>query len=152
MFKFVEWLAVKLAPPGADTMDAQVLIWRLGLTAALVVSAVLFGWFLGAFPYSSGVAFADDVDEQVDEKVAAAVAPINKRLGAIELEQTVQSGYLKTLVLSDFAQLINRELLARCGTTSSEERVRINAAIDNYQQQYEAIDGDRYPEPECDEL
>lgn len=137
-----------ISPPEASASDKSVQSWRFIVSFGLVVLVIFISWSLGLLFNFSGFAFAADVDT----KVLAATAPINDRLKAIESEQTIQGGYLKTLVSNDFARLIRSELRARCKATSSEEKTRINAAIDTYQKGYKNAAGDNYNEPDCEDL
>ncbi len=126
----------------------QVFFWRLIVSCFMTVSVLFAVWALGGLSGASGLAYADDVDVKIQQ----AIAPVNTRLTSIESEQTVQGGFLKTLVKNDFARLIRSELRARCKSTSSEEKERINAAIVTYQEGYENAAGEKYEEPDCEDL
>lgn len=127
--------------------------WRLFWWRLLVSSAITFGcifvlWSMGGIWGTQGFALAEDIETQI----SLALQPMNDRLRTIEDEQTTQSGYLKRLVRSDLERLIDREILARCNADSSAEKQRIKSAIGSYQDDYKAVFGAEYDEPECAEL
>ncbi len=131
-----------------DPSKQTIFLWRL-VISAFITSGVIFAiWAMGGLYGTQGFAFAGDVEA----KIAQAVEPVTARLTDIETEQTTQSGYLKRLVKSDLERLIDRELLARCNAMTSAEKQRIKSAIDAYQLDYEAVFGDEYDEPRCDDL
>lgn len=136
------WLAKE------DPSRREVLIWRLVVSAFMSLTVLFVVWAFGGLFSLTGFAHADDVDTKIEQ----ALEPLTISLTSIKQEQTVQGGFLKTLVKNDFARLIRNELRARCKSTSSEEKERINVAIEMYQQDYEVAAGDRYDEPDCENL
>lgn len=141
-----------IIPPKSSAPGEDVFAWRVvvAIAVTLLFTALLgfalwsTGWLLGL----SGFAYADDVEEKIEQ----AIEPINTKLSAIDKSVTIQSGYLEQLVKSDFATRIDREIRARCSATTREEKARIKSAIDTYQQGYEAVAGDKYDEPDCEDL
>lgn len=131
-----------------DPSRAEIRNWRLVISAALLSVLAFVAWALGFVWNTEGLAYAADVDKQIEK----ALEPVGDRLTAIELEQTVQGGFLKTLVKNDSARQIRNELRARCKSTSSEEKERINAAIEKYQADYKTAAGEKYDEPNCEDL
>lgn len=137
-----------IKPPRDGASEEEVRNWRYVVSASIFVLVIHILWSAGALFGFTGFAFADDVDSKIEE----AIAPIEFRLDSIETAQTVQSGFLKTLVMNDFARLIRNELRARCASTDTDEKIRINAAIDVYQDGYEQAAGEKYDEPDCEDL
>ena len=64
------------SPPEKDAAPEAILRWRLVISMFVFVCLLFGSWSFGLLPYSSGFAFAEDVDN----KIAAAVDPINARL------------------------------------------------------------------------
>lgn len=122
--------------------------WRLVVSGTLLFLLLFVLWAIGGVWRTEGLAYAVDVDKEIK----LALTPVGSRLTAIETEQTVQGGFLKTLVKNDAARLIRNEVRARCKSTSSEEKERINTAIEKYQTDYEKATGERYAEPDCEDL
>jgi len=137
-----------IRPPKDNATPEEVRNWRLVVSLSILVLVGHIMWSMGVLWGLSGFAMADDIDK----KIEVAIGPINNRLTKIETAQTAQSGFLKILVKNDFARLIRNELRARCKATSSEEKSRINAAIDTYQLGYEQAAGEKYKEPGCGDL
>lgn len=137
-----------VAPPDEDASQRRIFYWRLSMSAFVLLLLFHISHILGWVKGLDGVAFANGVDQQIEE----AVKPITERLSAIEIEQNSQGGLLRTLVKSDFVRLINRELLAKCEATTRHDRERISSAIESYQTDYEVIFGERYEEPRCEDL
>lgn len=131
-----------------DPSKLRVFLWRLLVSAFLTLGVIFVVWAIGGLYGTQGFAFADDVET----KIVQAIQPVTARLTDIETTQTTQSGYLRRLVKSDLERLIDRELLARCKATKSEEKQRIKSAIDAYQSDYEEVFGDEYDEPDCEQL
>ena len=123
----------------------RVFLWRLMVSTFMTLLAIFVIFSFGGIWNLDGFALAGDVDT----KIAAAIQPVNDRLNGIETEQTTQSGYLKWLVKSDLERLIDREILARCNTTTRVEKQRIKSAIDSYQKNYKEVFGHEYDEPDC---
>ncbi len=131
-----------------DPSGREVLIWRLVVSSFMLLAVLFVVWTLGGLFSLTGFAHTADVDNKIER----ALEPVTARLRSIETEQTVQSGFLKTLVKNDFARLIRNEVRARCKSTSSEEKERINAAIEKYQQDFKKAAAERYAEPDCEDL
>lgn len=131
-----------------DPSGREVLIWRLVVSSFMLLTVLFVVWTLGGLFSLTGFAHTGDVDNKIER----ALEPITLRLTSIETEQTVQGDFLKTLVKNDFARLIRNEVRARCKSTSSEEKERINAAIEKYQQDFKKAAAERYAEPACEAL
>ncbi len=111
----------------------------------MTLLAIFVIFSFGGIWHLDGFALAADVDTKIEQ----AIKPINDKLRTIEMAQTAQNGYLKHLVKSDLERLIDREILARCTASTSEEKQRIKDHIDAYQKDYEEVFGHEYDEPVC---
>ena len=131
-----------------DPSGREVLIWRLVVSSFMLLTVLFVVWTLGGLFSLTGFAHTADVDNKIER----ALEPVTVRLTSIETEQIVQGDFLKTLVKNDFARLIRNEVRARCKSTSSEEKERINAAIEKYQQDFKKAAAERYAEPDCEAL
>ncbi len=154
LLNILEKVAPFVVPPGKDADEERIQHYRILMSLFLVGTILMFAWFLGASPWSEGVAFADDVEVRIE----AALEPVTERLTAIETEQTVQSGYLKSLVKSDLRDQIDRMVRSRCELNATDDqdddvaKDLINDTIANYQEQFEKVAGEDYNEPECTDL
>jgi len=132
-----------LIPPNINA----VLKWRLAVTVCLIALGFIAAWGIGVLPWSSGVAMADNVDT----KIQNAIQPINAKLA-------VNTGFLKTLVLAEYAESIRGTLRARCKATDPQEKDRLNRELERKQTEYQSVTktatqpGRRYPEPDCEDL
>lgn len=137
-----------IAPPSENASPRKIFYWRLMVSGFMGLLVLFIVFAFGGIWHLNGFALASDVDT----KIAAAVKPINDKLNDIESTQVTQSTYLEQLVKSDFADRIDREVRARCSATTRDQKERIKSAIDTYQVGYKAVAGEKYDEPECDEL
>ncbi len=131
-----------------DPTRRQRQVWRLIVSTFMTITAIFILWTFGGLFGLSGHATADHVDKKVEK----ALEPVTRRLTSIEGSQTAQGVLLTVLVKNDFARLIRSELRARCNSTDSEQRERINSAIEKYQDEYKKVAGNNYDQPECTEL
>ena len=136
-------LTDKLLP--ANESPEAVRRYRLGIAAAALSAFVLSSLILLAmsvgWPRLGSLAWAGEVDE----KVARAVKPINEQLGEIQSQ-------LKRSETRDIASELRDLHRLKCATTDSYTRERMARDVEEAQQQYRKLTGERYPLPACQDL
>jgi uncharacterized protein YfaQ (DUF2300 family) len=100
------------------------------------------------------------VGRWVDEKIKAAIDPINAQLAEIKSKELtdikekldegerIQKRILATQISAQLRDL-NR---LRCTTSDATVRVRMEQDIEDAEQEYRALAGERYPLPACKDL
>ena len=137
----IDFFVKYFLPPNGKATESDIFRWRLFISFFVLAVSFHIAWVCGWLPNTSGVAFADDVDKKIDEKLA----PIEKKL-------TKVSSGVDTLLKMGYAEKIRAAAKSRCDTTDNHERARINSTIDALQQSYKEVSGDTYDIPSCDDL
>lgn len=135
----------KLLPP--DDADPKA-IKRYRLRTALVacsafltVGAIVLPAMFVGLPKIGQLAWAGEVDD----KIAAAFSPLDRRLTSIE---SIQIEILR----GQYSQQIRDLHRARCTSTDEHVRRRMDGEIDTAQAKYRNLTGERYPLPACKDL
>jgi len=143
LLPFLKYLVV----PEDDASPRRWLIWRLSVAGTALMALFVGLCGLGWIPAVDGFAYAEDIDD----KIEAALEPVNTRLTSIEDSQDVQGGYLMRLVKSDIAQDIHAEKTAWCRADDDHEKQRLREKLDELQYEYEKVagEGKSATEPDC---
>jgi hypothetical protein len=112
-------------------------------------------WACGFLPGVSGFAYANELDEKIDGKLQ----PIYGQLGAIttqlaesrEAQKEAQKVQARILQSQLSAQLRDLHRL-KCSTQDDHVRMRMERDIEEVQQEYRELSGERYPLPACKDL
>lgn len=133
-----------LVPPGMDST----MKWRSAASLAILVLMIHAFAIRGWLPGVVGMARADDIDTRIE----ARLEPIQRQLNALETQSKATNDLLKASLLSQYTRDIRAAVAAKCATTDSRERERIDNTIESFQQQYESVADKRYALPRCDEI
>ena len=106
----------------------------------LTVFVILPAMFVG-LPKVGQIAWAGEVDD----KIAAAISPLNARLTNIEANQI-------ELLRGWYSQRLRDLQAARRTATDEHVKRRMDNEIDDAQARYRGLTGERYPLPACAEL
>jgi hypothetical protein len=109
----------------------------------LVLPAMTIG-----LPRIGSVAWGSEVDDKIEQ----AIAPVNAQLVEIKAQldrgQEVQKRILQGQLASQLRDLHRLE----CTTTDEMTRSRMERDIEDAQQEYRTLAGERYPLPACKDL
>lgn len=123
---------------------------RLARIAFRIVVAVHIAWACGLLaPMGlTGFVFAQDVDS----KIQSAVEPIRAQLGAITTQLATQEAIQKRILAGQLAAQARDLHRLKCATTDDYTRARMERDIEDAQQEYRTLTGERYPLPACKDL
>lgn len=114
------------------------------LSLLLVYSACHALWSFGlmtSYGYAGPI-----TEEQVDDKIAAAVKPLQDKVNSTD--QTSKA-ILKALYLPQ----VRAKVRERCDTTDAQKRANINRELDRIREEYKNLAGHEFgPNPRCDEV
>lgn len=132
---------------GDATPEERARVLRIGYRVMVTVSLMwAFGWLTGFG--LQGFTRADEVDA----KIQSAVEPIRAQLGQITTQlargEEVQKRILQGQIASQLRDL-NR---LRCSSQEENVRLRMERDIEEAEQEYKALTGERYPLPACKDL
>lgn len=118
---------------------------RVAFRAAVVFHIV---WACGWLPGWQGFARASDVDD----KIEAAIDPIHKQLTEIDVKLSRSEDTQKLILQGQLTAQIRDLHRLKCTTTDDYTRSRMERDIEDAQQKYRALSGERYPMPACKDL
>jgi hypothetical protein len=115
-----------------------------------IVVAVHILWACGLFaPLGlTGFAWGHDVDKKIED----AVTPIYAQLGDISTQLAKSEAVQKRILAASIASQIRDLNRARCATTDHETRRRMEVDIEDAEQEYRMLMGERYPLTACKDL
>lgn len=123
--------------------------WALRLGFRIIVT-IHIAWACGLLaPMGlSGFAFGDDIDL----KVQAAVEPLRAELGKVasKVERTEEMS--KRILQGQIAAQLRDLNRLRCTTTDQATRSRMERDIEEAEQEYKLLTGERYPLSACKDL
>ena len=89
---------------------------------------------------------------EVDDKIEQATAPIKAQLGQIATQLATQEQIQKRILAGQLAAQARDLHRLKCTTTDDYTRARMERDIEDAQQEYRALTGERYPLPACKDL
>jgi hypothetical protein len=115
-----------------------------------IIVSVHIAWACGLLaPWGlSGFVFAGEVDD----KIQAAVEPIRSELGNVSEKVARTEEISKRILVGQIAAQLRDLNRLRCTTSDHEVRRRMERDIEDGEQEYRALTGERYPLPSCGEL
>ena len=115
-----------------------------------IIVTVHIAWACGLLaPWGlAGFVFAGEVDD----KIQAAVEPIRSELGNVSEKVARTEEISKRILVGQISAQLRDLNRLRCTTTDHEVRRRMERDIEEGEQEYKALTGERYPLPACGEL
>ena len=115
-----------------------------------VVVAVHIAWACGLLAPMGmhGFVFAGEVDD----KIQSAVEPIRAELGQVSEKVARTEAISKRILVGQIASQLRDLNRLRCSTTDHDMRSRMEKDIEEGEQEYKALTGERYPLPACKDL
>lgn len=139
--------AVISAVMGDATPEERARVLRLSYRIAVTISLLwAFGW-LNGFGLT-GFAKADEVDS----KIQSAVEPIRAQLGQITVQLSRGEEVQKRILQGQIAAQLRDLNRLRCSTSDEHMRMRMERDIEDAEQEYKTLTGERYPLPACKDL
>lgn len=130
--------------------------WRRSVGAVSLISLVLGFFFITCIttgiPVGGALAWAGDVDQKIDAKVAEAVKPLDARMAKVEATVNDTSQTTKLLLAKLASDQIDQLVRRRCKSGDSDEIQYLSREIRRYQDDYKANRGDTYATPTCEEV
>jgi hypothetical protein len=129
------------------TPEERAHMLRLGFR---IVVTVHIAWACGLLaPWGlSGFVFAGEVDD----KIQSAVEPIRAELGQVSEKVARTEAISKRILVGQIASQLRDLNRLRCSTTDHDMRSRMEKDIEEGEQEYKALTGERYPLPACKDL
>ena len=129
------------------TPEERAHMLRLGFR---IVVTVHIAWACGLLaPMGmNGFVFAGEVDD----KIQSAVEPIRSELGKVAAKVERTEEISKRILIGQIAAQLRDLNRLRCTTTDHEVRRRMERDIEEGEQEYKALTGERYPLAACGEL
>lgn len=129
------------------TPEERAHMLRLGFR---IVVTIHIAWACGLLaPMGmNGFVFAGEVDD----KIQAAVEPIRAELGQVASKVARTEEISKRILIGQIAAQLRDLNRLRCTTSDHEVRRRMERDIEEGEQEYKALTGERYPLAACGEL
>lgn len=129
------------------TPEERAHMLRLGFR---IVVTIHIAWACGLLaPMGmNGFVFAGEVDD----KIQAAVEPIRAELGQVAAKVARTEEISKRILIGQIAAQLRDLNRLRCTTSDHEVRRRMERDIEEGEQEYKALTGERYPLAACGEL
>jgi hypothetical protein len=129
------------------TPEERAHMLRLGFR---IVVAVHIAWACGLLaPLGmNGFVFAGEVDD----KIQAAVEPIRAELGDVSEKVARTEEISKRILIGQIAAQLRDLNRLKCSTTDEHVRMRMERDIEEGEQEYKALTGERYPLAACKDL
>jgi hypothetical protein len=129
------------------TPEERAHMLRLGFR---IVVTVHIAWACGLLaPMGmNGFVFAGEVDD----KIQSAVEPIRSELGKVAAKVERTEEISKRILIGQIAAQLRDLNRLRCTTSDHEVRRRMERDIEEGEQEYKALTGERYPLASCGEL
>lgn len=129
------------------TPEERAHMLRLGFR---IVVTIHIAWACGLLaPMGmNGFVFAGEVDD----KIQAAVEPIRAELGQVAAKVARTEEISKRILIGQIAAQLRDLNRLRCTTSDREVRRRMERDIEEGEQEYKALTGERYPLAACGEL
>lgn len=141
------WREFMLAAIGDASPEEKARLARIGFR---IIVAVHIAWACGLLAPMGLVGFV--VADEVDTKVQAAVEPIRAQLGQITTQLSKQEAIQQRILMSQLAAQLRDLNRLRCSTSDQTMRTRMERDIEDAEQEYKALSGERYPLPACKDL
>lgn len=122
-------------------------VFVLILFSGFVSSALFFD-----LPKIGSVAWANDIDKKVVEKVTEAVKPIEQKVSVIESAVKENSQTTKLLMAKVIADQLEQLVRRRCRSGDVDEITYLSREIRRYLDDYERSQLRVYPMPTCEEV
>lgn len=115
-----------------------------------IIVTVHIAWACGLLaPWGlAGFVFAGEVDD----KIQAAVEPIRSELGNVSEKVARTEEISKRILIGQIASQLRDLNRLRCSTADHDMRSRMEKDIEEGEQEYRALTGERYPLPACKDL
>lgn len=115
-----------------------------------IIVTIHIAWACGLLaPWGlAGFVFAGEVDD----KIQSAVEPIRIELGKVSEKVARTEEISKRILVGQISAQLRDLNRLRCTTTDHEVRRRMERDIEEGEQEYRALTGERYPLPSCGEL
>lgn len=129
------------------TPEERAHMLRLGFR---IVVTVHIAWACGLLaPMGlTGFVFANEVDD----KIQSAVEPIRSELGQISRKLETSEQIQRRILTGQIAAQLRDLNRLRCSTVDDHVRMRMERDIEDAEQEYKALTGERYPLPSCQNL
>ena len=123
---------------------------RLLRLAFRIVVTVHIAWACGFLAPMGldGFVFADEVDD----KVQAAVEPIRSELGKVAAKVERTEAMSRRILQGQLAAQLRDLNRLRCTTSDDHTRMRMERDIEEAEQEYKSLTGERYPLAACKDL
>lgn len=141
-WKELIWAAVGDASP-----EERARMIRIAFRIVVAVHIVWACGFLAPVGLT-GFVFAQDVDS----KIQSAVEPIRAQLGQITTQLAKQEDIQRRILMSQLAAQLRDLNRLRCSTSDATMRARMERDIEEAEQEYKVLSGERYPLPACKDL
>lgn len=132
---------------GDASPEEQARVLRVGYR--IIVAGSLLWAFGLLHPLGfSGFARADEIDG----KIQSAVEPIRTQLGQITVQLARGEEVQKRILQGQIAAQLRDLNRLRCSTSDEHMRSRMERDIEEAEQEYRTLTGERYPLPACKDL
>jgi hypothetical protein len=113
----------------------------------VVAVHLLYAWNLLSPVGFTGFAKANEIDE----KIAAAVTPVQAQLKTITVQLEMQDEVLRSIRVDQLSTKLRELKRTLCLTGTADQQIseRLQADIEKAQLEYYRLTGGRYPIPEC---
>lgn len=134
----------ELFPPDVP----RVVRWRLMMALTMAFMIFHVAWACGLLPGFEGFARANEVDDKINDKLQ----PIYGQLGAITSQLSESQKVQNRILQSQIAAQLRDLHRLKCSTQDDDVRSRMERDIEEAQQEYRVLSGERYPLPACKDL
>jgi hypothetical protein len=121
--------------------------YRLFFRVVVAVHIIWACWFLAPIGVQ-GFVFAGEVDD----KIQSAVEPIRNELGQVAAKVARTEEISKRILIGQLASQLRDLNRLRCTTTDEHVRMRMERDIEEGEQEYKQLTGERYPLAACKDL
>lgn len=152
MQKMVDWWsAIFFDASVEERLRMTRFLWRAGMTIFMI-------WSVGTF---AGIGFHGFAKaNEVDQKIKAAVDPINaqleeikaKELSSIKHKLEDSERIQKRILAAQISSQLRDLHRLKCSTGDAAVRMRMESDIDEAQREYIELTRERYPLPACKDL
>ena len=126
--------------------------WRSWVTNALFVGVLFSGFMILVMFYSVPRLGSLAWHRDVDEKIAAAVSPVDEKLIGLSDALAAQTTSMNVMLADITASKLRSLIKTRCQTRSSSQKEYLTEQIQEYAESYEVIRGKSFHEPGCDQI
>ena len=148
------WRELMLAAVGDATVEEKARLARIAFRIVVAVHIIwVCGWLapLGL----SGAVFAEDIDPMVQaavEPVRSELGKVAKRVESVEGKLDYTNELVVEVLIGNLANQLRDLNRLRCTTSDEHVRMRMERDIEDGQQKYKDLTGERYPLAACKDL